>query len=224
MNHLRARAEHLLRTEGVHGLLAGLGRHVRVVRRSVFCVDRYVIYRFDTDASGLAEQPPDIDGLEVVVLERDEDVERLIGEGFDIPPFHPSFRREWLKRGGVAACAFVHRQPAHIGWVALSADAKGCCDGLPYRVDFEHGEACWGGAYTWPPFRGRGLYAYVCGVRLKYMREHGFASCRDAVEVRNVSSLKGQAPWHPGPCLSGRLVRFLKWTSWREQPYEGALP
>ena len=75
---------------------------------------------------------------------------------------------------------------------------------------------------TWPQFRGLGLYTYLCGVRLKYMREHGFTRCRDAVRSDNVASLKGQAWWNPRPCLSGRFIRVLRWTSWREYPYEGA--
>lgn len=222
MNHLRSRSEYLLRTEGARGLAAGVLRHLRAMRRSVLSVERYVIYEFDTHVSGVGKQP-DIEGLEVVVLEGDEDLDSLVERGFEVPPCHPSFRREWLQRGGVVACAFVQRQLAHVGWLALSAEAKGCCDCLPYDVDFAHGEACWGGAYTWPRYRGRGLYEHVCGVRLTYMREHGFHRCRDAVSVGNTASLKGQAPWHPGPRLSGRLVRIGRWTSWREQPWKGAL-
>jgi len=223
LTRLWARARHFVETEGVRGLLAGVLRHLDTLRRRVFRNERYVIYEFDTAVSGTLTPRPEIDGLEVAVLERDEDLERLLEHGFRFPPLDPSFRREWLRRGGVAACAFVHRELAHVGWIALSPEARGCCDGLPYHVDFEHGEACWGGAYTWPRFRGRGLHEYQCGTRLQYMSDHGFNRCRDAVRVGNTPSLRGQSWWRPTPCLSGHFIRLLNWTRWREEPYGGTV-
>ncbi len=212
----------MLQSEGVPALLSGAPRYLRSLLRSSFSLERYVIFEFDTEVAQPPVPPPEIADLEVVIVEDEEGYRRLVAAGFEVPPFHPSFQPQWLRRGGVAFCAYVHRRLAHIGWVALSAEAKGCCDWLSYRVDFDHGEACWGGAHTWPSFRGLGLYTYVCGLRLQYMREHGFTRCRDAVRIDNVASLRGQAWWHPRPCLTGRFIRVLRWTSWREYPYEGA--
>jgi hypothetical protein len=218
MNHLRARAAHLLRTEGVRGLVTGAAGHVNEVRRSVLCAERYVIYQFDTDTGCGPLRAPRVDGLEVFVVEREEDLHALAARGFEVPVSHPTLRRGWLRCGGVAFCAYVERELAHVAWVALGDAARGCCDGLPYHVDFEHGEACWGGSYTSRRFRGRGLYTYVCGVRLRYLHEHGWSVCRDAVRVDNVASLKGQGWWNPRPCFGASLVRFFRWTRWREYP------
>ena len=222
MSRLKARAAYLLRTEGVRGLVQGVIRHMHVVRRHVLCVDRYVIYQFDTETGHGARSAPDIDGLEVVVLECEEDLHAPAASGLKAPASHSTFRRSWLRCGGVASCAYVNSELAHVAWVALTAAARGCCDGLPYRVDFEHGEACWGGSYTLRRFRGRGLCTYVCGVRLRYLHEHGFRACRDAVRIDNVASQRGQSWWNPKPCMCGRFTRFLRWTSWRESPYAGA--
>ena len=220
MNNARARAAHLLRTEGVRGLVTGAAGHLNEMRRSVLCVERYVIYQFDTDAGCGPLSVPPIDGLEVFVVEREEDLDALAARGFEVPVSHPTFRRGWLRRGGVAFCAYVNRELAHVAWVALTTAARGCCDGLPYHVDFERGEACWGGSYTSRRFRGCGLYTYVCGVRLRYLHEHGWPVCRDAVRVDNVASLKGQGQWNPRPCFGASLVRFLGWTRWREYSYQ----
>lgn len=216
MKHLRARAAYLLRTEGVRGLLASGCRYLASLGLAVFYVERYVVFRFDTDTSAFPVRRPDIDGLEVFVLERVEHVERLAERGFDVTLFDSGRRRRWLQSGGVAFCAYVNRELAHIAWVAMSAAAREFYDELPYDVDFEHGEAWWGGSYTGSWFRGRGIYTYVCGIRLKYVHEHGYHSCRDAVRMDNVASLKGQGGWNPRPRVAGRLVHFFKWTSWEE--------
>jgi len=221
LTHLRVRTRYLLKTEGLGGLPGAARRLARSLMRSVFCCERYVVYRFDTDVRTDGRRAPNVEGLEVLVLERSDDVERFASLGYDLPAFHPAFRSEWLERGGIAFCALVQRQMAHIAWVALSAGARGCCDALPYHVDFAGGEACWGGSYTWPRFRGLGIYTHVCGLRLRYMHEHGFNRCRDAVRVNNAASLRGQRWWGPMPCLSGRFIRLLNWTRWREEPYEG---
>jgi hypothetical protein len=73
-----------------------------------------------------------------------------------------------------------------------------------------------GGLLHVAAFRGRGIYSYVCGIRLKCLREKGFHSCRDAVQVgkRRLNERTGR--WNPTPRGMGRLVRFLWWSSWRE--------
>ena len=217
---LRVRVAYLQRTEGPRGVLAGALRRVNGLRRRFFTVERYVLYTFDTDVGALPQRLPPIEGLEVVVLESEADVDALATRGFEVLDFHPSCRREWLRRGGVAFCAYVNLELAHIAWVAMRADARGCCDSLPYHVDFERGEANWGGSYTWPRFRGRGIYAYVCGIRLSYLHEKGYSRARDAVAVRNLASMRGQSWWNPTPCMRGRLVRFLGRSTWRESPLE----
>jgi hypothetical protein len=114
MNYLRARAAHLLRKEGIRGLVTGAAGHVNEVRRSVACVERYVIYQFDTDSGYGALCAPGIDGLEVVVLEREEDLNAVAARGLEVPVSHPTLRRGWLRCGGVAFCAYVNNELAHV--------------------------------------------------------------------------------------------------------------
>ncbi len=216
MGNLRERAAYLLRNEGFAGLVAGGGRHARIVARRVARAEKFYVYEFSTARNAQESFKPHIAGLNVVVLESDEDVAGLIRRGFEAPTPHPLFRVSWLLRGAVAFCAYVNGHIAHIQWLAVSASARPCCDGLPYAVDFEHGVACWGRAYTWPAFRGLGIFTYMCGVRLRYLRERGYPACRSAVRVSNQPSLKAQAHWNPTICAVGWSFRLFGWRKWRE--------
>jgi GNAT superfamily N-acetyltransferase len=224
LGRLRARAGYLLRTEGVRGLMAGGFRSLRLLRRKVARYSRFQVFEWDTNRADVDSHRPAIDGLETVVLECDKDFEALSARGFETPVASPLFTPVWLSRGGVAFCAFVDGRLAHIQWVATAPSARGCCDGLPYRVDFAQRETCWGGAYTWPGFRGRGIFTHVCGLRLDYLRERGYRSCWNAVAVSNIRSLRAQAHWNPKLRMTARYVRFLRWKRWTEQPLSGPCP
>ena len=218
MRCLRARAEYLLKTEGLRGLLGGARRRLRAVRRSWFTREDYIVYRFETEVASLPSRRPEVAGLDVVVLESLEDVQRLVEQGYDVPLFHSAVQVRWLRRGGVAFCAFVDRRLAHIAWVALREDARGCCDGLPYVVDFAHGEAATGGAWTVPAYRGRGLYRYMFGRELDYLRRNGRTICCNAIGTNNEASQRGQAVYGAETYARARLVRVLAFSRWTEHP------
>jgi hypothetical protein len=81
MRHLKARTAHLFRTEGVRGVLAGARRRLRGMRRALFTVERYVIFSVETDVRTLPSRRPDVDDLEVVVLESEDDMRGLFSRG-----------------------------------------------------------------------------------------------------------------------------------------------
>ncbi len=85
MAYVRARATHLLRSEGVRGVLAGCLRWIAGLSKTVFSIERYLICQFDTDASSLPERRPQIEGLEVAVLESEEDADSLSERGLPEP-------------------------------------------------------------------------------------------------------------------------------------------
>ncbi len=74
-----------------------------------------------------------------------------------------------------------------------------------------------GGAWTFPRFRNRGIYQYVTGLRLKYLRDRGCRICRNATLVDNTPSQRGQRRFRPGVVAAARYVRILGWVSWRER-------
>jgi hypothetical protein len=98
----------------------------------------------------------------------------------------------------------------------LSAESKHLIDPLPYRVDFQNGEACTGGAYTIPRFRGKGIMTYGDCKRLKCASERGITMFRYSVDTDNSASQAVHAKFHPKIYAKGTMLRILGLTFWRE--------
>jgi GNAT superfamily N-acetyltransferase len=219
---LRYRFTRLLRTEGLPGLCRGLGRLLRKVRRAVLAVEEYYLHEIPLLAFGdQSVSLPDVDGFEVHVVESVGDANRLAALGYeDFRGLFPQADRR-LAAGAVAFCAYVDRLVAHIGWVALTREAKRTFDDLPYRVDFDRGEGCSGGSWTCPLYRNRGLYSWVMGARLRYLRDRGCRICRNATLVKNTPSRRGQRHYQPEVVATARYVRIAGWVSWKELRVRG---
>jgi len=167
---------------------------------------------------------PAVEHLEVRTVESREDVARLVEDGFEAPCVKIRSMERRLAAGAFAVCGFVDGRLAYIGWVATSAQAKQSFDRLPYRVAFDEGEAVTGGAWTAPCFRGLGLYRYMFGRELDYLRVLGRTSCRNAIAVGNIGSQRGQAIYGAEVCARARSVRVLGKRWWSEQPMSGPCP
>jgi len=81
--------------------------------------------------------------------------------------------RKMLDKGAVAFCIYSEKELAHITWLALNEKAQKSINTLPYNVDFKSGEACVGGTYTEPRFRGKGLMVFGNYLKFKYLRSNG---------------------------------------------------
>lgn len=104
--------------------------------------------------------------------------------------------------------------------MAFSEEAKRSFDRLPYRVEFENGEACTGGAVTLRRLRGQGISRYRLSQELRYMLDHGYHVCRNAVPVDNVPSQRLVERFGARYGRMGHFRRVLWWTDWRETPVE----
>ena len=126
-------------------------------------------------------------------------------------------RRRWrraergLEHEGVAFCVFVGRELAHIGWVAFTKEAKDTFDPLPYRVNFSDNQACTGGTWTEPKFRGQGLMTYIYFKRFEFLRQMGIKTTRNAVETDNISSQKVHAKFGLTVLAEARYLRLIYW-------------
>jgi hypothetical protein len=195
----------------------------RLVHRAVFVGDFYV-YRYPVPATDEHMPKPGIDGVEVHVVESERDVDDLVAAGYEDLRLVVERATARLSAGAVGVCAYVNKEFAYVGWVALSDAAKHTFDRLPYRVDYTSGEGCTGGAWTLPSLRGAGLYAYVFGHELRYLRDVGRTVCRNSIGTGNVASQRGQARYGAQLCAVGRLYRVLCWRRWVETPAEGPCP
>jgi len=210
------RAASLLRTEGTAGLAQGAVRYVRHLAHRVYWQEDFVIYETDTKGYALGLVAPSIDGLEVQVLGSESDVQRLVTEGYEDVRrvVRPAARR--LQHGAVGFCAFVNREVAHVAWVALTQEVQVALDLFPYFVDFDNGEAWWGGSLATGRYRNLGIYRHVMAWRLRYCHELGCHVLVDATEVRNTPSLRSQETYNPRTRAYCRYRRFLRWCRWTE--------
>jgi len=189
---VKARARKLWTSEGLQGLLSGMARFARGQMRNLYYRADFLIHEFDLSSLPVEYQFAVPDEVEVQVVESDADASRLAGAGYEdfrqVVPLS-DYR---LRSGAVGFCAYIERNVVHTSWIGLSDRAKRSFDFVPYVVDFDHGEGASGGTWTFPAYRGRGIFRYVMWHRLWYLREHGRTVSRDSTEVGNVPAIRGQ--------------------------------
>jgi RimJ/RimL family protein N-acetyltransferase len=100
----------------------------------------------------------------------------------------------------------------------MSQEAKDSFDSLPYQVNFADKQACTGGTWSNPNYRGKGLMVYGYFKRFEFLRERGFESSRNAVDEGNIASQKAHAKFGPKIYAKARYLKILGWRRWKETP------
>lgn len=218
---LSARALAILRTEGSMALLRHTLTYGAFLSRRVIRYNRSYLYLHDVRAREEEKFLPRLDSWDVRIIHSNAEADAVAAEGFEDLRKVFVHSPESLRRGAIAFCIYVERALAHIGWLALTPQAKECVDRLPYTVDFANGESCTGGTYTVPRFRGKGLMAYGYFLRFEYLRRLGYSSSRNAVRVNNRASQKAHSRFNPEIYGTGRLIQVLRWRAWSETPFPG---
>ena len=216
---LARRAFDVWRTEG---LMTVVGNGVRLVRPWLVQWQRCHLYEHAvTSERDEADFVPSAAAFRLEVIRGPREADALqAATGFDLRRRLVGARRS-LQKGAIAFCVFVDGEFAHIGWVALSEEAKNTFDPLPYKVSFHHNEACTGGTETVPKFRSKGLMKYGYFKRLQFLKEKGISLSRNAVEIDNVASQKVHAKFGPRVYAEVRHLRLLQRTVYyRETPLE----
>jgi hypothetical protein len=146
-----------------------------------------------------------------------EEADKLVSRGFD---FYSTAinSRERLKKGAIACCVLVGKDIAHIGWMALNEEAKNTWNPFPYRVDFQHAEACSGGAVTLPKYEGKGLMTYGLYRRLEFLQGKGIIRSHTITVVSNAASLKVQSRFSYKIYARVHYLKILGWHYWKETP------
>jgi hypothetical protein len=210
------RSKDILRSEGLTALVR---RGWDFVGQWIFSIKFYYLYEHQLKERNEADFLPKIQSFALHIIRTNEEANRLAEiTGFD---FRSRFIKgqERLDRGGIAFCVLADGEFAHIGWVALNEEAKRAVDDSPYKVDFSHKQACTGGTYTVPKYRGKGLMTYGSFKRFQFLREHGFETSRNAVSTDNISSQKSHAKFGPRIVARVRHVKFFYWEFWKEMPF-----
>lgn len=167
-----------------------------------------------------ADFMPRMQDFTLEVVSTNQQASELAGSGFeDIRLRFPKAERN-LDNGAIAFCVFHGLEITHICWIALTERAKSGFDHLPYQVYFLDKQACTGGTFTEPKYRGKGLMTYGYFKRFEYLREHGITSSRNAVETSNISSQRVHAKFGPNIYARARYIKILRWRFWKEIPVQ----
>ena len=209
------RIKTILQTGGVPYLLK---------RTCIFIADfccqygRFYVYNHTPMERNESDFVPKIGELAFYIVSTPQEAEELATKGFDFRPYSLySIRR--LKKGAIAFCFFSGHDLAHIGWVALSKEAKDAFDPHPYPVDFTNREACTGGSFTIPKYERQGLMTYGYYKRLEYLRERGIAKSKNTVNVNNIASQKANDKFPPGIVARAFYLRIFRWHYWKQTHY-----
>jgi len=215
------RAVTLLKKEGLVQLLRRLLSFALYLSRRWFHSRTVYLYEHTLVARDRSDFLPRLESWELRVMTSNVDADRVAAEGFEDYRETFVFAHRSLDAGAVAFCVYVGRELAHVGWLAVDARGKNVVDKFPFHVAFEQGQACTGGTYTMPKYRGKGLMPYGYYERFEYLRARGFTSSRNSVAVDNISSQKAHAKFNPTIYGIGRYRKFLWWTRWHAEELPG---
>jgi hypothetical protein len=200
----------------VEGLLSLLTSGTAYLVGQFFKYETYYLYEHTLAERNEADFMPKIQDFTFKIVSTKQQADELAaGLNFDS---HLITARRRLDKGAIAFCVCVDRELAHIGWVALSKEAKNAIDSLPYHIDFSNKQAWTGATWTNPKYREKGLMAYGYFKRFQFLKERGIKSSRNAVDVGNIVSQKVHAKFSPKVYAKARYLKILSWKSWKETP------
>ncbi|UCB42335.1 MAG: hypothetical protein JSV77_07675 [Dehalococcoidales bacterium] len=223
INTIRAlytRARTVLREEG---LVTTLRRVVSFFSRRFIRYDKLYLYKHSLEERAETDFLPRIDNFSMEIVSSNSQAAELAARGIDIRQLSPEFEKS-LKKGAVAFCILVDNELAHIGWVAMTAEAKKTIDDTPYHVDFSNGEACTGSTRTLPKYGRQGLMVYGYFKRIQYLKEMGRTASRNAVAIDNIASQRAHARFNPQIYAKARLLKVLGLQFWKETSLDQETP
>jgi hypothetical protein len=219
---LFARARWILKNEGLRAFLRRAFIYIfTYLSRSFFRYSVFYLYEHTIQERNEAAFMPKIQNFTSHIVSTNQMADELARDSSnDFRLLNLSAGR-CLDKGAVAFLVFVGPELAHIGWMAMTEEAKNTFDWLPYRVDFSNNQACTGGTYTIPKYRGKGLMTYGYYRRFKYLGERGIKTSRNAILVNNVASQKVHAKFEPKISAKARYLKVLWFKYWKEKPLTG---
>ena len=216
---LTGRASEVLREEGMGSVLRrGLSCGLAIVRSWFFVSRNFYLYEHILGDGNEADFLPKIMNFTFNIVSSNEEADALAtSTGID---FRKQFVNSWkrLEKGAIAFCIFIDGEAAHTGWVALNKEAKKSVDSLPFKVDFENGEACTGATITLTKYRGKGLMVYGYFKRFEFLWEKGVKISRNSVDVKNIASQRAHAKFNHKIYARARYMKILRWKFWKEVP------
>jgi hypothetical protein len=170
----------------------------------------------DIDASLFS---PVLPGYKYKIARNNTDADELAREYEDFRNVIFDARR-MLDKNAVAFCIYSGKELAHVTWLAFDPKAQKAIYAMPYKVDFSNAEACVGGTYTDPKFRGKGLMVYGNHLKFKYLKGIGIKVLKHAIKTDNPASITGYARFSPMVKAKCRYFKLFGFRYWKESPVQ----
>ena len=183
-----------------------------------FPSERFYLFRHTIVKRNIEDFMPSIRNFKEFMLQDIKEMGALEAKGYKFISRRKSTEIA-LINGVIVFCVFVNKELAHVGKLALTENAKRYVDNLPFKVDFNQKEACTGGTWTSPKFRGKGLMKYGYYQRFEFLRGLEITTSRNAVNISNMASRRAHEKFNPeiyGEAKSRRLFFIFKF--WNEKP------
>ena len=168
LTELLRRAERIRQTEGLIPLVR---RGLAFARWNIFRYGTYYLYEHTTDNIRYLNEAalmPRVDDFTFEIISTNGEADELEADGLEFRS-QAIHARETLDKGAVAFCIFAGRELAHIGWVAMTEEAKKSLDEFPFEVDFSDNKAVTTRVWTKPKYRGMGLMTDGIFIRIKHI-------------------------------------------------------
>jgi hypothetical protein len=212
-----AKIKDILNREGFTGLLyRGIMLPARRQWLGMNYAERYYYEHTMRERNPLEFMPSRRD-FTLHVVRTSQQADALEADGYEFRSYQTKASKG-LDIGAIALCIFVQRELAHIGWIALTEEAKPYVDDWPYKVDFANKEACTGATLTIPKYRGYGFMEYGYYERFEFLRQMGVVKSRNSVGITNTVSNHVHAKFGPRIYAKARYLRILGLESWKETP------
>ncbi len=215
------RAFTLLRARGFLHVLRRTFAFIGYLNGRIFFARSVYLYEHSLEPLERTAFLPRLDSWELRILHTNEDADRVAEEGYEDLRDSFVFGRRSLRSGAVAFCVYSHKALVHVGWLAIDARGKSAVDRMPFSVAFDAGQACTGGTYTRPEYRGKGLMPYGYYERFEYLRAKGFTSSRNSVEINNTASHRAHSRFNPTIYGIGHYRKVLWWKRWKVDAFPG---
>lgn len=216
LNLISIRAKDTLRKEGLISLAR---KGFTSLLLYFFQYQTCYVYEHTIKEMDEADFKPRIQNYTVQIVSTKQRADELAAAGFEFRS-HTIHASRKLDKGAIAFCIFVGRELAHIGWIAMTEEAKKAVDHHPYFVDFDNNEACGGAAQTMPQYMGKGLMTYGYYIESQFLRERGVRIARSSVDTSNIAALRVHAKFDSKICVEARYLKVLWWQFWKERPFK----
>ena len=204
------------------GLIPFLSRTVSFVSKKIVSYDTYYLVKRSIQDLELEPEKykPDIEGLKIVTVTSNAQADELTREYEDFRLYHLN-SAQMLDAGVLASCTYIGREVANICWIAATEAGKRAMTDIPYRVDFDNKECCFGNSYTVPKYRRMGLRRYGTRMRYRIIKDMGMETMRHPVNTRNVVGLIASES-KVGQQVYARAYRIsiLGFRYWKEVPLD----